>query len=411
MSEDGLFGAINSTVLDYLVDPYRVESEATILSRNGPHLVFDRTIFCPSTLSKHGDCGEITLGNESRVPVVDCCWDRDWPDVVVHVCATSDHGLAAGDTIKSRIDWPLRFKAMRVRSGLYLLSVTFPYPTLRTVVCDGWGSITFEVDDTGIEAEELSRLTNDLVADDLPIEAKDRSLPMNGDRMIPQLAEALPPTRSMRSISLDGINLQPSEDLYVHRTAEIGALEIVVAERLPGRWLRFASMSGLSSPRHGSVHNQDRRTRSPADRSKQAPAFGAATSFPSPREDLGDIEKHQRECRWETTCAEAAPTAIDRAFFWGSAIPEAVRVREYPGQDRGSRSLRSSCTRDVDAANRLLPQLTDRLWAHSPSIAGRRLISTACSNSGISSHRTTTWYSCHSGHGQDQDELDRARSS
>lgn len=159
------------TVLDFLDDPYRVETDAFVQCRDGNRIVLDRTVFYPGEGISPPDRGEIVLEDGRRVRGGRSEWGNAKPDVLPYVCEQVPDDLLPGDKVVARIEWPPRYAAMRTHTALHLVSVAFPYPVIHGAVHPGWGSVTFEIDNTGIQPHELEQLVQELVDQDLPVEA------------------------------------------------------------------------------------------------------------------------------------------------------------------------------------------------------------------------------------------------
>ncbi|MEZ2127904.1 MULTISPECIES: hypothetical protein [unclassified Sinorhizobium] len=226
------------TVLDFLDDPYRVETEAFVQWRDGNRMVLDRTVFYPGVGISPSDSGEIILEDGRRVGVSRSEWDKTKPDVLQHLCGQVPDDLLPGEKVIARIEWPPRYAAMRTHTALHLVSIAFPYPVIHGAVHPGWGSVTFEVDNTGIQPDELEKLVQELVDQDLPVEAV-WVLPPMRDRRINLRSFIWPASNGqLRAMKIDDIDLQPCDGLHVRKTAEVGRVRVTGLSRLPGRMYR-----------------------------------------------------------------------------------------------------------------------------------------------------------------------------
>lgn len=239
------------TVLDFLDDPYRVETEAFVQCRDGNRVVLDRTVFYPGVGISPADSGEIVLEDGRRVLVSSSEWHEARPDELQHLCEQVPDDLLPGDKVIARIEWPPRYAAMRTHTALHLVSVAFPYPVVHAAVHAGWGSATFDVDNTGIQPEELEKLVQELVDRDLPLEAVWAHPPLR-DRRINLRSFAWPGSNGqVRVMKIDDIDLQPCDGLHVRNTAEVGQVQITGMTRLPERMYRCDIRLPDGDERHG----------------------------------------------------------------------------------------------------------------------------------------------------------------
>ncbi len=122
-------------------DSYIKEFTATVISceeRDGKYLVvLDKTAFFPEGGGQDPDKGEL-----NGIPVLDV---QEKGDEVVH---TLEKTLAAGETVKGVVDWPLRFSRMQNHAAEHILSGVihkmFGYNNVGFHMNDSL--ITFDVD-------------------------------------------------------------------------------------------------------------------------------------------------------------------------------------------------------------------------------------------------------------------------
>ncbi|WP_117193973.1 alanine--tRNA ligase-related protein [Rhizobium terrae] len=224
-----------STRLEFLDDPYQVETEAFVLSRRGNQLILDRSVFYPGIGVSPADQGVIILDAKRQVKVNRSDWHDEQPGILVHFCEALPEDVAPGTKVIARIDWGSRFAAMRTHTALHLVSVALPYPMIEGEIHAGWGSATFEVDSTGLGARELENVVQDLVQRKLPVKAIWTLPPLRG-RRVNVGSFAWPGSNGkVRAISIDDVDEQPCDGLHVRNTFELGQVEITDLRRLEGR--------------------------------------------------------------------------------------------------------------------------------------------------------------------------------
>ncbi|RWX74833.1 alanyl-tRNA editing protein [Neorhizobium lilium] len=220
------------TVLDFLDDPYRVETDAFVLHRQGNRIVLDRTVFYPGIGISPADTGKIILDDGRVLTVNRGAWHDTMPGVLEHFCDTVPDDLLPGAKVVARIDWSSRFSAMRVHTALHLVSVGFPYPMIDGELLAGWGSATFEADKTGIDARDLENLVETLVRRRLAIEAIWTAQSLRDPRT--RVRSFIWPKSQgcIRAIRIADVDLQPCDGLHLRNTEEVGLIKVVDFLRL-----------------------------------------------------------------------------------------------------------------------------------------------------------------------------------
>ncbi|WP_107676194.1 alanyl-tRNA editing protein [Agrobacterium sp. LAD9] len=220
------------TVLDFLDDPYQVEAEALVLCRQGNRVVLDRTVFYPGIGVSPADKGEIIVDDGRVLTVNHSDWHETIPGVLEHFCDAVPDDLLPGAKVIARIDHSLRFSAMRVHTALHLVSVGFPYPMIDGEVFPGWGSATFEADNTGLEAQDLENWVETLVRRRLAVEAIWTAESLRDPRVRVRPFTWPSSKGHMRAIKIGDVDLQPCDGLHVRNTKEIGRIKVVEFLRL-----------------------------------------------------------------------------------------------------------------------------------------------------------------------------------
>jgi len=86
-------------------DPYQTTLDTTVASVDGARIRLTETIFFAFSGGQESDSGSI-----GGHPVRDACTNGDNIDYTL----TPDHGLAPGDPVHVAIDWPRRYRLMRL---------------------------------------------------------------------------------------------------------------------------------------------------------------------------------------------------------------------------------------------------------------------------------------------------------
>jgi misacylated tRNA(Ala) deacylase len=226
---------MTATMLLFRDDAYSATCQAQVLAVTPEGgIITDRTVFYAQGGGQPGDVGTIVRSNGERVAVTNTVYGADRSQVVHLVGAEAASRFAEGDAVELALDWPRRFRRMRVHSALHLLSVVLPYPVTGGAIGDGDGRLDFDIPDAGLDKTELTDKLNVLIGRDAPVTERwitDEELDAN-----PGLVKTMsvkPPRGSgrVRLVEIEGIDLQPCGGTHVRRTGEIGAVSITDIEK------------------------------------------------------------------------------------------------------------------------------------------------------------------------------------
>lgn len=217
-------------------DAYLTETEATVTGLTDKDgvagVILDRTVFYATGGGQPGDNGVlVTDGGELSVAVA--VYGETKQDIV-HVLAPGATPPAIGAKVVARIDWPIRYKRMRMHTGLHLLSVVLPYPVTGGSVGTDEARLDFDIPEAGLDRDEVTAQLNALIEKDAAVSERwisDAELEAN-----PGLVKTMsvkPPMGSgkVRLVEIAGLDLQPCGGTHVRRTSEIGRLAISAIEK------------------------------------------------------------------------------------------------------------------------------------------------------------------------------------
>jgi misacylated tRNA(Ala) deacylase len=222
------------TMLLFRDDAYSKEAEAAILDVTPEGgIVLDRTIFYAQGGGQPGDVGTIRRPNGDEFAVLNTVYGADRTKIV-HQVGSAAEVCKPGETVLLRLDWPRRYRRMRVHTALHLLSVVLPYPVTGGAIGEGDGRLDFDIQEAGLDKADLTEKLNALVARDAPVGERwitDEELDAN-----PGLVKTMsvkPPRGSgrVRLVEIEGIDLQPCGGTHVRRTGEIGAVAVTDIEK------------------------------------------------------------------------------------------------------------------------------------------------------------------------------------
>ena len=215
----------------YRDDPYATSCDAHVVAASSDGVVLDRTVFYPQGGGQPGDQGLLRRADGREIRIKNTAYGPDRTQVVHQVDGDAP---VPGEAVALSLDWPLRYKRMRVHTALHLLSVVLPYPVTGGAIGDGDGRLDFDIPEAGLDKVELTEKLNELVLRDAPISARwitDEELDAN-----PNLVKTMsvkPPRGSgrVRLIEIEGIDLQPCGGTHVRRTGEIGRVLVTDIEK------------------------------------------------------------------------------------------------------------------------------------------------------------------------------------
>jgi misacylated tRNA(Ala) deacylase len=225
---------IEPTVPLFRDDAYLTVAEATVLSAGPDGIVLDRTIFYPSGGGQPGDLGHLERTDGTTIPVTDTVYGVGRQHVFLKQGAGVELPVV-GETVVQHLDWPLRYRHMRIHTALHLLSVVLPYPVTGGQIGAEEGRLDFDMPEGGIDKAEVTAALLAHVAADHPVTTEwisDDDLAAN-----PGLVKTMkvqPPTGSGRvrlvRIGAD-LDLQPCGGTHVKSTAEVGEVHVGKVEK------------------------------------------------------------------------------------------------------------------------------------------------------------------------------------
>ena len=221
-----------ATVPLYREDPYARSCEAQVIAVTGDGgVVLDRTVFYPQGGGQPGDQGFVRRPDGSEIRVRNTVHGPDRSQIVHQI----EGGLPApGESVTAELDWPLRFKRMRIHTALHLLSVVLPYPVTGGAIGDGDGRLDFDIPEAGLDRAEIAAKLNALVARDAPVNERwitDEELDANPGLVKTMAVKPPRGTGRVRLVEIEGIDLQPCGGTHVRRTGEIGTVLVTDIEK------------------------------------------------------------------------------------------------------------------------------------------------------------------------------------
>lgn len=223
------------TDLIFREDAYRVEADANVLAINERGgIILDRTVFYANGGGQPGDTGTLVRADGSTVAIATTVWNDAAKSEVAHVAAEGAAVPSVGEAVRIVLDWPRRYRHMRVHTALHLLSVALPYPVTGGSIGDGEGRLDFDIPDAGLDRDAINAALKTMVDADAAVTEHwitDAELDAN-----PALVKTLsvqPPRGSgrIRLVEIAGLDLQPCGGTHVRSTGEIGTVTVTQIEK------------------------------------------------------------------------------------------------------------------------------------------------------------------------------------
>jgi Ser-tRNA(Ala) deacylase AlaX len=190
----------------FWTDPYCTELDTRVCAVDGNEVMVEETIFFAFSGGQERDHG--TIGHRR---VVNARKER------THIVYTleDDHGLQVGDLARIQIDWPRRYRLMRLHfaAELVLELVTRALPSVRKVgahIAPDKARIDFACD------HNISCVFPDVTGQALDIVAADRDI----------ITACSDEAGEVRYWQIDGFSRVPCGGTHVRTTGEIGPIEL-----------------------------------------------------------------------------------------------------------------------------------------------------------------------------------------
>jgi len=218
-----------TTELLFRDDAYLRTATARVLAVEEGGIELDRTVFYPQGGGQVGDTGRLLRADGAAVAIADTR-KGDTPERVRHIPAPGGPVLQPGDTVTLEIDWPRRYRLMRLHTALHLLSCVIPAPVTGGNIAPDKARLDFDIDLSQLNAERIEQGTNALIAAGALTETvwiTDAELDAQ-----PELVKTMsvqPPRGAgrVRLLRIPGIDLQPCGGTHVADIAEIGPVRVV----------------------------------------------------------------------------------------------------------------------------------------------------------------------------------------
>jgi misacylated tRNA(Ala) deacylase len=223
-------------------DAYLARCQALVIALDGLDLYLDRTVLYPTGGGQPGDRGRLVLADGSTLPVADTLKGTQG---IAHRLAEGTTAPAAGTELTAEVDWPRRYRLMRMHSAMHLLCAAVACPVTGGQVGEAKSRLDFDLQRRAVDKDEVAEKIARWIADDRPI----RHFWIDAGELEarPELVRTMsvrPPTTGgrVRLVEIEGVDLQACGGTHVRSTREIGALAVGKLEN-KGRQNRRISLT------------------------------------------------------------------------------------------------------------------------------------------------------------------------
>jgi len=218
-----------TTELLFREDAYLRTAIARVLAVSERGIELDRTLFYPQGGGQAGDSGKLLRAPGEALTIIDTR-KGETPDRVLHVPAPGSPLPQPGETVTLEIDWPRRYRLMRLHTALHLLSCVITAPVTGDNIAPDKARLDFDIDLSELNAERIERETNALIGAGAATETvwiTDAELDAQ-----PELVKTMsvqPPRGAgrVRLLRIPGIDLQPCGGTHVADIAEIEGIRVL----------------------------------------------------------------------------------------------------------------------------------------------------------------------------------------
>jgi len=210
------------------------EAEVTAVHEDGG-IELDQTCFYATSGGQPGDTGFLERADGSKITLGQTKHGAT-KAIVVHVPFEGQEQPVVGEKLVLHVDWPRRYKLMRMHTACHLLSVVCSYPITGAAVGEDESRVDFDMTVT-IDKDDVTEKLMELVRQNHPVYLQwiaDEELATNPG--IVKSKNVRPPI-GLGRVSLvcigenSAIDSQPCGGTHVSETQEVGQIHIAKIEK------------------------------------------------------------------------------------------------------------------------------------------------------------------------------------
>lgn len=217
-------------------DFYLSTCEATVTAvHEDGGIEFDQTCFYATSGGQPGDTGFLEREDGSRITLGQTAHGAT-KDIIIHRPLEGEPHPRPGEKLVLHIDWPRRYKLMRMHTACHLLSVVCPFPITGAAVGEDESRVDFDMSET-IDRDAVTADLMRLVGENHPVYLQwitDEDLAANPG--IVKSKNVRPPI-GLGRVSLvcigenSAVDSQPCGGTHVSETQEVGPVHISKIEK------------------------------------------------------------------------------------------------------------------------------------------------------------------------------------
>lgn len=217
-------------------DFYLSTCEATVTAvHEDGGIELDQTCFYAASGGQPGDTGFLERQDGSRILLGQTVHGAT-KDIILHQPLEGEARPDTGEKLVLHIDWPRRYKLMRMHTACHLLSVVCSFPITGAAVGEEESRVDFDMSET-IDKDAVTAELMRLVSDNHPVYLQwitDADLAAN-----PGIVKSknVRPPKGLGRVSLvcigedSAVDSQPCGGTHVSETQEVGAIHISKIEK------------------------------------------------------------------------------------------------------------------------------------------------------------------------------------
>ncbi|MCW8916171.1 MAG: alanyl-tRNA editing protein [Magnetovibrio sp.] len=208
-------------------DSYLKSCTASVTAVTDGGVELDKTVFYPTGGGQPGDTGLLRTASGEELDVIDTR-KGETPGSIVHVLAEGAAYPNVGENLEAVIDWDRRHKHMRMHTALHLLCALVDGQITGAQVGESKSRIDFNISESPDKAA-LGEKLKAMIEAAYPVSlgwVTDEELDAEPDLVRSMSVQPPRGTGRVRTVNVEGVDLQPCGGTHVKCTDEIGAMRI-----------------------------------------------------------------------------------------------------------------------------------------------------------------------------------------
>ncbi|WP_429924984.1 alanyl-tRNA editing protein [Agrobacterium vitis] len=234
-------------------DFYLSTAEAVVTAvHDDSSIELDQTCFYATSGGQPGDTGFLERADGSTIQLGATRHGAN-KNIILHQPLEGQPSPDLGEKLVLHVDWPRRYKLMRMHTACHLLSVVCPFPITGAAVGEDESRVDFDMSEA-IDRETVTADLMRLVEQNHPVYLEwitDAQLAANPDIV---KSKNVRPPMGLGRVSLvcigenSSVDSQPCGGTHVSETQEVGAIHIAKIEKKGKENRRFRIRFGTLEP-------------------------------------------------------------------------------------------------------------------------------------------------------------------